>query len=65
MIYSLRQQSIQGDEKVDLEKKLEKIEGCLKKHPESQQDFETCIAPMTVEDTRAALKELDDSLKKD
>jgi hypothetical protein len=47
---------------MELEKKLETIQGCLKKHPDSQSDFESCIAPMTVEDTRAALKELDDSL---
>jgi len=49
---------------MELEKKLETIQGCLKK-TNSKEEFEACIAPMTIEDTREALSELNDILKKD
>jgi hypothetical protein len=42
---------------MDLEKKLETIQGCLKK-TNNQTDFEQCIQPMTMTDARGALEEL-------
>jgi len=46
---------------MDLETKLESIQGCLKK-TNNQGDFEQCIQPMTISDARGALKELDSLL---
>lgn len=47
----------------DLEKKLETIEGCLKK-TNNQGDFEQCIQPMTMDDARDALEGLDAMMPK-
>lgn len=46
---------------MDLEKKLDTIQGCLKK-TNSKGDFEQCIQPMTLDDVKGALKELNGML---
>jgi len=42
---------------MDLEKKLDTIQGCLKKST-NQSGFEQCIQPMTMSEAREALEEL-------
>jgi hypothetical protein len=47
---------------MDLEKKLDTIQGCLKK-TDNKGDFEQCVKPMNMQEVRESLEELKNMLE--